>query len=308
VRPVSETEQEAGPACVACGGGLTTLVLADAEDYEYRVPGRFRFVRCEACGLVFVSPRPSRAALLGYYPADYHAYQRPTSRLFAALDRLNLRRRVRGYLRRLGGGRRVLDVGCGDGALLEEFRRRGAAVLAGVDFSPEVAPGAGTFDFFRGTLEEAPWPDGSFDLIVMHHVLEHVEEPLATLRRAHALLAAGGALVGQVPNVESTEHALFGRYWNGFHTPRHLQCFGPGPLLSLLRRAGFAAAGWRPAPHPGQWALSLQSLAVARLFPGARLVNGKARFYPLCLALALPLASLDLLTRRPGVIDFWART
>ena len=97
-------------ACVACGDPGAVPVLDDAEDFEYRVPGRFRFVRCRACGLVYMSPRPSRAEILRFYPPDYHAYQRPEGRLFVALDRFNYRRRVDGYVRRLGIGRRVLDV------------------------------------------------------------------------------------------------------------------------------------------------------------------------------------------------------
>jgi SAM-dependent methyltransferase len=294
--------------CVACGNDAADVVLADGEDYEYRVPGRFRFVRCRRCDLVFMSPRPDQEALLRFYPRDYHAYERPTSRLFALLDRLNRRRRVRGYLRHLGPRRRILDVGCGDGALLEEFRGHGCSALAGLDFSPLTGPADGRFEFFRGTLEDAPWPDGSFDLVVMHHLLEHVENPVTTLRRARALLAPRGTLVGQLPNVESTEYALFGRYWNGFHTPRHLPCFGPRSLMAVLRDAGFDAPEWRPAPHPGQWALSLQSVVVGRVAPDAPLAHGKARFYPLCLALALPLAGVDLISRRAGVIDFWART
>ena len=62
-----------------------------------------------------------------------------------------------------------------------------------------------------------------------------------------------------------------------------------------------------PGAAPGQWALSLQSWLVGRVFPGARLTHGKARFYPACLAIGLPLAFVDLVSRRPGVIDFWAR-
>ena len=103
--PVVPFAPMAPDLCVACGSEAADVVLADGEDYEYRVPGRFRFVRCRRCDLVFMSPRPARGELLSFYPRDYHAYERPTSRLFALLDRFNRRRRVRGYLRHVASGR-----------------------------------------------------------------------------------------------------------------------------------------------------------------------------------------------------------
>jgi SAM-dependent methyltransferase len=293
--------------CVACGSADGVCVLADAEDYEYRVPGRFRFVRCERCSLVYMNPRPSSSELVDYYPSDYHSFQRPENALFVWLSRLSYRLRLRDYRKRLGERGRILDVGCGDGALLHAFHEQGYRDLHGLDFHPAASEHASEFEYFAGTIEAAPYPDASFDLIVMHHLLEHVEQPLQTLARAHALLAPGGTLVGQLPNIDSVEYRIFGRYWNGFHAPRHLQCFSAETLCGALQRAGFASFGWTPAPHPGQWALSLQSYIVGRWLPRAQLRHGKTRFYPACLVLALPLLAIDVLSKKSGVINFWAR-
>src|SRR5574341_934712 len=128
-------------ACPGCGAGGAETVLADARDYEYGVPGAFRFARCRDCSLVFLSPRPTLPEIVSYYPAEYHAYQRPTSRLFRLLDRLQYGPRVRRYRRLLPATGRVLDVGCGDGSLLREIGRRGPWELFGLDIKPEVLPG-----------------------------------------------------------------------------------------------------------------------------------------------------------------------
>ena len=81
----------------------------------------------------------------------------------------------------------LLDIGCGDGALLVELsRRRPRWVLTGVEIAPAAAaiararaPG---FDVRTYDGERLPWPDASFDVGVLSHVLEHADEPVATLR------------------------------------------------------------------------------------------------------------------------------
>jgi SAM-dependent methyltransferase len=81
----------------------------------------------------------------------------------------------------------VLDVGCGDGALLVELsRRRPGWALSGAEIAPAAAEIARSrtpgFDVRTYDGERLPWPDASFDVGVLSHVLEHVDEPVATLR------------------------------------------------------------------------------------------------------------------------------
>ncbi len=307
-----ETREEPVAPCPACGAGDASIVLENARDWEYGVSGTFRFARCAACGLCYQTPRPSLERLLGFYPADYHAHRLPTSSLFRLLHRLQFGPRVRRYLRRAGRtSGRVLDVGCGDGTLLRELSRRGSWELHGLDFNPDAIEaarhGEPPIQLFLGTLEDAPYEERRFDLIVMHHVLEHVPEPVTTLRRVLALLRPGGHVVGQLPNFASFERWATGRFWNGYHTPRHMQCFTPSSLAGLLGRVGFDRIETGPAAHPGQWALSLQSALVGGPFPRARRTHGKASFYPLCLVAGIPLAVGDVLIRAGGVMNFAAR-
>ncbi|MCI0341769.1 MAG: class I SAM-dependent methyltransferase [Planctomycetales bacterium] len=312
----SSSRAPAGPppgpeACPACGSTAADTALADARDYEYGVPGEFRFARCASCALVFLSPRPTLEQIVSYYPAEYHAYQRPTSRLFRLLDRLQYGPRVRRYRRLLPETGRVLDVGCGDGSLLREIGRRGPWELYGLDFKPEALPAsdpaARPLHLFAGTLEQAPYERDFFDLVVMHHVLEHVPEPATTLRKVLEILRPGGTLVGQLPNYDSIERLVTGRYWNGYHTPRHMQCFSRRTLGALLSRTGFADVRTSPALHPGQWALSIQGWLAGRWLTRTRLAHGKAWFYPGCLLAGIPLTIVETAVRRSGVMNFVAR-
>ena len=94
-------------------------------------------------------------------------------------------------------------------------------------------------------------PD-SFDLIRMGHVIEHVRDPLATLRRAWELLKPGGTLFGETPNIDCWDFELFGRYWGALHFPRHIALFSPETISEACERAGFDGRPHHPAaPHGG---------------------------------------------------------
>ena len=84
----------------------------------------------------------------------------------------------------------------------------------------------------------APFPPGSFDLVTAFHVLEHVPDPVAMLRRMLAWLAPGGLAVVEVPNAGGAGARLFGRAWSGLDLPRHLWHFSPATLGVAVERAG----------------------------------------------------------------------
>jgi hypothetical protein len=79
----------------------------------------------------------------------------------------------------------------------------------------------------------------------MWHVLEHLPEPVADLRRAHRLLRPNGWLMMMIPNVESLAARVFGPYWLGWELPRHLYLFPRRTLDAILTSVGFRSADWR---------------------------------------------------------------
>jgi 2-polyprenyl-3-methyl-5-hydroxy-6-metoxy-1,4-benzoquinol methylase len=156
----------------------------------------------------------------------------------------------------VGHNKRVLDVGCADGSMARVLVERGCTV-SGVELDEEAAERA------RGVLEttvvgdlerldlSAEFAQASFDVVVFGDVLEHLRDPLRSLRQAKELLAPGGSVVISVPNVAhgAVRLALLKGAWDytrvGLLDETHLRFFTRDSLGALLDRAGFAMTDLR---------------------------------------------------------------
>ena len=136
------------------------------------------------------------------------------------------------------GAKRLLDVGCGDGASLALLKHAGWDVW-GVEMNAQAAARAAQAGarVFTGSFEEAPLPAESFDIIRMWHVLEHVDDPRVVIDKAVRLLAPGGELIIGVPNVNAFYRWLFGAAWAGWDLPRHLYHFSPRTVRRCVGRS-----------------------------------------------------------------------
>lgn len=144
-----------------------------------------------------------------------------------------------GYLNARRPGR-VLDIGCGSGALLEKLRELGWQV-EGIDFDPIVVQPALAkgLSVHVGTLQEQRFEDETFDAVVMIHVIEHVHDPIELLREVRRILKSGGKLVMLTPNINSIGHKIYREHWLFLDPPRHLQLFSPTTLSALAKLTGF---------------------------------------------------------------------
>lgn len=251
---------------------------------------------------------PDEALLMLAYPATYHAYATPASPISRKLierARLSAARRI---VQDLPAGATVLDVGCGNGALLIAIGALGSYRLLGVEQSPAAADAATArgLTVWRGDLTDAPFEDASIDLVIVNHVLEHVFDPLATLRKIAAVLKAGGRVIGEVPNVDSWDFRVFRALWGGGHAPRHLWHFTPTTLQRALDTCGFAQIEIKGVLHTGHWALSIQNWIRRGRQDTTGLTSGRAWYYPLLLVATIPPNGLQLLLRKTGVIGFKA--
>jgi 2-polyprenyl-3-methyl-5-hydroxy-6-metoxy-1,4-benzoquinol methylase len=141
----------------------------------------------------------------------------------------------------LNGSRpgKLLDVGCGNGRFLDRMRELGWEVV-GVEPDGEAAKIAQErfgFSVHEGTLEEVAFPDDTFDAITMSHVVEHLPDPINTLRECQRILKKSGRLVMTTPNIESLGHRLYREAWRGLEVPRHLFLFSPPTLRACVERS-----------------------------------------------------------------------
>ena len=180
---------------------------------------------------------PASVSRTGEYAArgDYHRELSPDWEFYPTyLAKLE---RVRAFLNALPAGSRVLDAGCGEGVIVEEFASR--LRIEGLDphySSPRVR---------TGSLTALPYDDGTFTHALCLDVLEHLsfEDQPRALAELHRVLRPGGELLVTVPNLahlQSRVHfLLMGRL---IRTANPLKHPGDRPLadyLDLARRAGF---------------------------------------------------------------------
>lgn len=132
----------------------------------------------------------------------------------------------------------ILDVGCGEGARLQALSELGFTDLSGVDpYLPkeavENAPRGVTL--ISGDLDTI---ERRFDLITMHHSLEHVPDPQAMLRKAASLLTDRGRILVRIPLFSQSVWDRFGRHWSQIDAPRHLYLFKTDGFKALATKAG----------------------------------------------------------------------
>ena len=172
-----------------------------------------------------------------YQPQHYTA---PRRDLVARLEGLIRRERV-SFVRSHTHGYRILDVGCGNGGLLQSLSQAKYDVHG---LEPYQEALVGIPDELRSRIrcepfESANYPESSFDVITLWHVLEHLARPVETLRSIRKFLKPDGTLLIEVPNFASREAVWLGPYWYNLDAPYHFWHFTPQTLQAAVRQAGF---------------------------------------------------------------------
>lgn len=248
VQTVHES-QESVP-CPVCGKDQAELVML-ARDRLFGRPGSYRMVQCQHCTMRYLSPRPTLAALGAHYPNDYFIYktpeeEHPAMRVFMRwLDA----QRWHSAIRRLERGRgrvtaetRVVDVGCGQNGFLATLQRLRGCQGIGVDFKPEMVAYVRDqlkMPIVQGTLHDARFESGQFDLVTMNEYLEHEPDPRGVLMEARRVTAKGGHVAVEIPFIEGLPAKMFGTRWSQVDAPRHLSYFTRDTLAELLRQCGY---------------------------------------------------------------------
>lgn len=179
---------------------------------------------------------PNSARIQSFYPAEY--YGEPTAKFVPLVEfgvRLGAKMRVESLVGDLPAGSKVLDIGCGRGAMLRALIDLGHEAH-GVEIAAEAASGADPRAqiTIAPELSQAGYDDDTFDAVILWHVLEHLPHPEQTLAEIRRSLRPGGRLILAVPNFGSLQSRRTANNWFHLDLPRHLYHFTPDTLQRLL--------------------------------------------------------------------------
>jgi SAM-dependent methyltransferase len=238
--------------CQLCGSTGPHRTITVREMY-YGTRELFEYYICASCDTLQILNLLEGEDLARHYPSEYYSFNVSTQPPFlrwltTRRDRyeLNTGGRLVGALiaalppgiRTLIGTRdasgdvfrmlsqlaldrdaRILDMGCGGGGLLDRLARAGFTHLSGAD--PFIEADGDTPFGIPLAKRDMSEVAGEFDVIMFNHSLEHVPDPVATLKAAHEKLAAGGICLVRLPTTSSEAWTIYGADWCSIDAPRH---------------------------------------------------------------------------------------
>lgn len=231
--------------CNLCGGN---------RKYELFDLNPFKLVRCEDCGLSYVSPRYTESRTLKLYDDSYFTnpgfFSGDSSRIYGYSDygegRDNVEtmyRKIVGQMERFIKPGELLEIGSAYGYFLNQARKKGWKV-SGIELSKNARASCERefgIQAFEGPLNEFD-SSQKVDSVVFFDVLEHLHDPMKTLLDIHSMLKPGGLLVIAVPNSASWVLNFLGSRWEDLqraNSGEHLYFFNIETLSKILEKTGF---------------------------------------------------------------------
>lgn len=252
-----ESQSFMASKCPLCKSGKVKFVRL-VKDSNHFLPGYWDLYRCFSCNLHYLANAPDSEEMSKYYPVqEYYTHNLPPrdgrlmsmvydyhygcdKSFIAGVAYLLLRGSINMFPPKGGpNSNYLLDVGCGNGQLIQRFERYGFA-CEGYDVDENALHAAQTVaektysgDFYSLAL------DRKFFVVIMNQVLEHLHDPQKMLGRIKDLLLEDGRLIISVPNSRCADFYLLKDSWTAFQAPTHIFHFNLDSLSRLLAEAGF---------------------------------------------------------------------
>ncbi len=228
---------------------------------------RFHTVRCIRDGMMWLEPQPTEQFYRELYSQRYHTtgpddplLEQATLDVHSKTDELTRTAQIRlDQIGQFSGTGRLLEVGFGNGTMLEAAGQRGWDVV-GLELDQSCVnrmQGLGISAYNSSLLDYAGELE-SFDVVGMYSVIEHTLDPVAYLEKACSLLKVGGILVLRLPDTEAEGPPA--------SLIAHVYHFNAHTIMVLLRRCSFEVLQidnfrlWKPSKYPGQlWSMNVVS-------------------------------------------------
>jgi SAM-dependent methyltransferase len=221
--------------CPICETDSITVIYAAARDY---ITGeKFQIHQCNHCSIAYTTPRPNDLSI--FYPEKYRRYNLAVLKILEFLYNI----RAQNWSRMYKTPGVAFEMGCGDGLMLNTLRKHGWKV-----FGNERTVAAANFashtlklPIYVGEIDSLCLTPTA-DLIILFQVLEHLKDPLTTLKQLNQFIKPNGKLIIAVPNFGGWQSKFGGEKWFHLDVPRHIFHFSLPSLEFCLRKSGFEIA------------------------------------------------------------------
>ena len=223
--------------CPWCGSENAQLHL-ELKDL-FLTQEQFKILECKDCRLLYTTPRPNKEEIGRYYKSDeYYSHQENKEgfipKVYEKVKSINLKNKYHIAAEKTRKGK-ILDIGCGVGDFLHTMEQQGWD-CTGVEPSEDAK--AIARKRIKAQLlsseEQENLPEGSFDVITMWHVLEHVDALRWQIQQLYRLCKRGGKIVIALPNYRSYDGQYYKAEWAAYDVPRHLNHFDQKTLINLF--------------------------------------------------------------------------
>lgn len=233
--------------CSNIEGNITYI----AREMMFGYRDVFRYFECAECNCLQIEEVPK--TMNKYYPPTYYSFQSPSFKKQSKLVMPYIRLRIWLHLRRLHfynasipkwlemaqvrTNATILDIGCGNGQILLNLSRLGYRRLIGVD--PNISESKNYFnqvEIYKKNLNEI---EGTFEFIMLHHCLEHLENQYETFKKIYSLLTKEGQVLIRIPTTSSFAWQNYRTNWIQLDAPRHFYLHSKKSIQILAERSGF---------------------------------------------------------------------
>jgi len=231
------------------------------KEMMFGLDHHFKYFKCSSCGCLQINDVPQN--LSDYYPSNYYS--------FSHIERVDIFKKIKMFIKRkiikyrfygfsligflfskylksfywldrayCNTNSKILDIGCGNGFLINELYQLGFVNVQGLDpYAPIQKQMNDKVKIHKiGILDL----DDKFDFIMLHHTFEHLENPKEILKKLYDSLNPGSCLLIRIPIVSSFAFRKYGVNWVQLDAPRHIFLHTPTSINMLARETGFKVA------------------------------------------------------------------
>jgi 2-polyprenyl-3-methyl-5-hydroxy-6-metoxy-1,4-benzoquinol methylase len=223
--------------CPLCHDSKANLLFSTKTSFQ-----EFGVVQCRLCGLTRTYPLHSDESIYAHDSSDYYGKQaNKFGFIFQMIRNKTMELRAKYYLTMLPVSvkrPKILDVGCAEGRLLNAFLKHGCECW-GIEHPSYPARrllNSDRITYLQDDFQAIDFDKGTFDIIILWHVLEHMDDPLLTMQKLCKWLTSNGVLIVAVPNFSSMESRAFRQIWFSLDIPWHNYHFNEKSMAYLMEK------------------------------------------------------------------------